>query len=77
MGVCHNLRDDSRNCVPRSLPWRKALVERDNVGFDLTKSNICVSFIEDLTVKGVGLRVAYSHTGNYREDGFTPLETIL
>ncbi|GJY40668.1 hypothetical protein Tco_0427938 [Tanacetum coccineum] len=29
-----------------------------------------------LTAKGVGLRVADSHTGNHREDGFTPLETI-
>ncbi|GKA55991.1 hypothetical protein Tco_0755063 [Tanacetum coccineum] len=26
--------------------------------------------------KGVGLRVADSHTGNHREDDFTPLETI-
>ncbi|GKC38857.1 hypothetical protein Tco_1051241 [Tanacetum coccineum] len=51
----------------------KALVERENVGFDLTKSNLCLSFIEDLTVKDVGLRVAYSHTSNYREDGFTIL----
>ncbi|GKB27108.1 kinesin-like protein KIN-5C, partial [Tanacetum coccineum] len=54
----------------------KALVERENVGFDLTKSDLCPSFVEDLTAKGVGLRVADSHTGNYREDGFTPLETI-
>ncbi|GKB64630.1 hypothetical protein Tco_0920816, partial [Tanacetum coccineum] len=28
------------------------------------------------TVKGVGLRVADSHTSNHPEDGFTPLETI-
>ncbi|GJX95218.1 hypothetical protein Tco_0349804 [Tanacetum coccineum] len=28
------------------------------------------------TAKGVGLRVADSHTGNHPEDGFTPLETI-
>ncbi|GKC63353.1 hypothetical protein Tco_1095951, partial [Tanacetum coccineum] len=54
----------------------KALIERENVGFDLTKSNLCPSFVEDLTAKGVGLRVADSHTGNHREDGFTPLETI-
>ncbi|GKE00881.1 putative reverse transcriptase domain-containing protein, partial [Tanacetum coccineum] len=40
----------------------KALVERDDVGFDLTKSNLCPSFIEDLTVKGMSLRVADSHT---------------
>ncbi|GKB23867.1 hypothetical protein Tco_0863268 [Tanacetum coccineum] len=28
------------------------------------------------TAKGVGLRMADSHTGNHLEDGFTPLETI-
>ncbi|GJY54596.1 hypothetical protein Tco_0446260 [Tanacetum coccineum] len=54
----------------------KTLVERDNVGFDLTKSDFCPSFAEDLTAKGVGLRVADSLTGNHRKDGFTPLETI-
>ncbi|GJX99226.1 hypothetical protein Tco_0356245 [Tanacetum coccineum] len=51
----------------------KALVERENVGFDLTKSNLCPSFVKDHTAKGVGLRVADSHT---HEDDFTPLETI-
>ncbi|GJX40764.1 RNA-directed DNA polymerase, eukaryota, reverse transcriptase zinc-binding domain protein [Tanacetum coccineum] len=54
----------------------KALVERENVGFDLTKSELCPSFVKDLTTKGVVLRVADSHTGNHREDDFTPLETI-
>ncbi|GKC36614.1 hypothetical protein Tco_1048998, partial [Tanacetum coccineum] len=54
----------------------KALIERENMGFDLTKSDLFPSFVKDLTVKGVGLRVADSHTGNHREDGFTPLETI-
>ncbi|GKD55284.1 hypothetical protein Tco_1288671 [Tanacetum coccineum] len=28
------------------------------------------------TPKGVGLRVVDSHTGNHREDDFTPLETF-
>ncbi|GJW08493.1 hypothetical protein Tco_1570916 [Tanacetum coccineum] len=54
----------------------KALVERVNVGFNLTKSDLCLSFVEDLTAKGVGLRVADTHTGNHCEDDFTPLETI-
>ncbi|GKE72493.1 hypothetical protein Tco_1534534 [Tanacetum coccineum] len=54
----------------------KALIERENVGFDLTKYNLSPSFIKDLTAKGVGLRVADSHTSNHREDDFTPLETI-
>ncbi|GJV13640.1 hypothetical protein Tco_1355181 [Tanacetum coccineum] len=54
----------------------KALIERENMGFDLTKSDFFPGFIKDLTMKGVGLRVADSHTGNHREDGFTPLETI-
>ncbi|GJW25337.1 hypothetical protein Tco_0039148 [Tanacetum coccineum] len=65
-----------RNCVPQSLPWRKALVGRENVGFDLTKSDLFPSFVKDLTAKGMGLRVVDSHTGNHHEDGFTPLETI-
>ncbi|GJY18361.1 hypothetical protein Tco_0389852, partial [Tanacetum coccineum] len=46
----------------------KTLVERENVGFDLTKSDLCPSFAEDLTAKGVGLRVADSLTGNHRKD---------
>ncbi|GJY53437.1 hypothetical protein Tco_0445101 [Tanacetum coccineum] len=54
----------------------KTLVERENVGFDLTKSDLCPSLIKDLIEKGVGLRVANSQTGNHREDDFTPLETI-
>ncbi|GJS96645.1 hypothetical protein Tco_0803613 [Tanacetum coccineum] len=54
----------------------KALVERENVGFDLTKSDLYPSFVEDLTAKGVGLHMAGSHTGNHHEDDFTPLETI-
>ncbi|GKC23561.1 hypothetical protein Tco_1025711 [Tanacetum coccineum] len=37
---------------------------------------MCPSFIEGGTVKGVGLRVANSHTSNHYEDDFTPLETI-
>ncbi|GJW64801.1 zinc finger, CCHC-type containing protein, partial [Tanacetum coccineum] len=41
----------------------KALEERENVGFDLTKYDLCPRFIEDHTAKGVGLRVADSHTG--------------
>ncbi|GKC97250.1 hypothetical protein Tco_1167525, partial [Tanacetum coccineum] len=54
----------------------KALIEMENVGFNLTKSDFCPSFVEDLSANGVGLRVAESHTGNQRGDGFTPLETI-
>ncbi|GJT05371.1 hypothetical protein Tco_0839833 [Tanacetum coccineum] len=46
------------------------------MGFNLTKFNICPSFIEDLIAKGMSLRVADSHTGNHHEDRFTPLETI-
>nr|GEV26265.1 retrovirus-related Pol polyprotein from transposon TNT 1-94 [Tanacetum cinerariifolium] len=46
----------------------KALVERENVGFEFTKSDLYPSFIEDLTMKGVGLRVADSHTGDHLED---------
>ncbi|GJQ89158.1 hypothetical protein Tco_0000297 [Tanacetum coccineum] len=54
----------------------KALVERESMGFDLTKFDICPSFVKDLTAKGVGLRVVDSQTGNHHEDGFMPLETI-
>ncbi|GKF42657.1 hypothetical protein Tco_0125999, partial [Tanacetum coccineum] len=44
----------------------KALVERENVGFELDRPS----------TKGVDLRVADSHTGNHPEDDFTPLKTI-
>ncbi|GJT76403.1 hypothetical protein Tco_1043128 [Tanacetum coccineum] len=54
----------------------KALAKRENVGFDLTKSDLFLSFVKDLTTKGVGHHVADSHTGNHREDDFMPLETI-
>nr|GEV32512.1 hypothetical protein [Tanacetum cinerariifolium] len=53
-----------------------ALVERENVGFDLNNSDLCPFFIEDHTAKGGGLRVTNSHTGNHHEDDFTTLETI-
>ncbi|GJW55355.1 hypothetical protein Tco_0099440 [Tanacetum coccineum] len=46
---------------------RLALVERENVGLDLTKSCLCPSFFEDQLVKGVGLRVVDSNTSNQRE----------
>ncbi|GJY18415.1 hypothetical protein Tco_0389906 [Tanacetum coccineum] len=60
---------DCANMGTARLRWRskslrvKALVERENVGFYLTKSDLCPSFVEDHTAKGVGLRVADSHTG--------------
>ncbi|GKA46828.1 hypothetical protein Tco_0739711, partial [Tanacetum coccineum] len=54
----------------------KALAEKENVGLDLTKSDLYPSFVEELTAKGMGLRVADSHTGNHHEDDFTPPETI-
>nr|GEW18592.1 hypothetical protein [Tanacetum cinerariifolium] len=57
------------------LGW-KDLVGRENVIFDMTKSDICSSFIKDHTAKGVGLHMADSHTVNHREDDFTLLETI-
>ncbi|GJR06567.1 ALP1-like protein isoform X1 [Tanacetum coccineum] len=46
------------------------------MGLDLVKCYLCTSFIEGHIAKGVGLRVADSHTGSYREDDFMPLETI-
>ncbi|GJZ12516.1 hypothetical protein Tco_0547746 [Tanacetum coccineum] len=54
----------------------KALKQRENVSFDLTKSDLSPSFVEDLIAKGVGLHVVDSHIGTHREDGFMPLETI-
>nr|GEU39949.1 hypothetical protein [Tanacetum cinerariifolium] len=41
----------------------KALVEKENVGFDLTKSDLYLSFIEDLTAKGMGLRALKHNLG--------------
>ncbi|GKA35911.1 hypothetical protein Tco_0722402 [Tanacetum coccineum] len=63
-------------CVPRSLSWRESFDNVENVGFNLVKYYLCTSFIEGHTAKGVGLRVADSHTGNHHENDFTPLETI-
>ncbi|GKA26576.1 hypothetical protein Tco_0712685 [Tanacetum coccineum] len=37
---------------------------------------LCPSFFKGHTPKGIGLRVADSHTGNHREDDFTPPETF-
>ncbi|GKC70363.1 hypothetical protein Tco_1116246, partial [Tanacetum coccineum] len=68
---------DAPNLCTQYLPWPgKALVERENVGFDFTKFDLYLSFVEDHTAKSMGLCVADSHTSNHREDGFTPLETI-
>nr|GEU51152.1 hypothetical protein [Tanacetum cinerariifolium] len=44
----------------------KALVDKGNVGLDLTKSDLCPSFIEDLTMKVVGLRMADSYTDPFQ-----------
>ncbi|GJV81946.1 hypothetical protein Tco_1517816 [Tanacetum coccineum] len=52
----------------------KALAERENVGFDLARP--LPYFHQRPPAKGVGLRVADSHTGNHPEDDFTPLKTI-
>ncbi|GJT98918.1 hypothetical protein Tco_1094436 [Tanacetum coccineum] len=62
--------------LPLVMLKKKALVEKENVGLDLSKSDLCPSFVEDLTAKGMGLCVADLHTGNHRKDDFTPLETI-
>ncbi|GJZ03438.1 hypothetical protein Tco_0536713 [Tanacetum coccineum] len=50
----------------------KALAGRENVGLYLTKSDLCPSFVEELTTKGMGLLVVDSHTGNHTDS----LETI-
>ncbi|GJS40477.1 hypothetical protein Tco_0565520 [Tanacetum coccineum] len=58
----------------------KALVGRENVGFDLTKSDICPSFVEDLTAKGVGLRVVLNyfkvHISQFNPFGLDKLATF-
>ncbi|GKF92420.1 putative nucleotidyltransferase, ribonuclease H [Tanacetum coccineum] len=40
------------------------------MGFDLTKSYLCPSFVEGHIAKGVELRVADSHTVNHHKDDF-------
>nr|GEV14215.1 hypothetical protein [Tanacetum cinerariifolium] len=47
-----------------------ALVDKENVGLDLTKSDLCPSFVEDLTTKGMGLCMTDSHTGNHHKYDF-------
>ncbi|GJZ06674.1 hypothetical protein Tco_0540467 [Tanacetum coccineum] len=63
VGVSHNLKGDSGIMYHDFYLGRKALVEKENVGLDLTKSDLCPSFVEDLTAKGMGLYVADLHTG--------------
>ncbi|GJY53997.1 hypothetical protein Tco_0445661 [Tanacetum coccineum] len=76
MGVSYNLRWIPGLVYQDLYLGGKALVERENVGFDLTKSDLCPSFVEDHIVKGVRLCVVNSNTGNHSKDDFTPLETI-
>nr|GFA47861.1 hypothetical protein [Tanacetum cinerariifolium] len=55
------LTDGATNCANIDtirLRW-ESLVKMENVGFDLTKSEICPIFIKDLTAKGVGLRIPH------------------
>ncbi|GJR94886.1 hypothetical protein Tco_0267060 [Tanacetum coccineum] len=73
MGVSHDLRGDSWGCVPRSLFWREDLDKDGECGFDYLTLALVSSKAHH---KGVGLRVADSHTGNHSEGGFTPPETV-
>ncbi|GKD07513.1 hypothetical protein Tco_1187198, partial [Tanacetum coccineum] len=73
VGVSHDLRGDSWGCVPRSLFWREDLDGDGERGFNYL-SFALVSLKAHR--KGLGLRVADSHTGNHLEDDFMPFETI-
>ncbi|GKB44733.1 hypothetical protein Tco_0889675 [Tanacetum coccineum] len=55
--VSHDLRWISRLVYHDLYLGGKALVERENVDFGLTKSVLYPSFVEDHTAKGVGIRV--------------------
>ncbi|GJZ07513.1 hypothetical protein Tco_0541306 [Tanacetum coccineum] len=70
--------------------WGVCLIAESRITCDNTNENTTLSeaqkvslritsdvrFRQRPTVKGVRLRMASSHTGNHREDDFTPLETI-
>ncbi|GJV24047.1 hypothetical protein Tco_1376742 [Tanacetum coccineum] len=70
--------------------WGVCLIAESRITCDNTNENTTLSeaqgvslritsgvrFCRRPTAKGVGLRMASSHTGNHREDDFTPLETI-
>nr|GEY71253.1 hypothetical protein [Tanacetum cinerariifolium] len=47
---------------------RESLGREENVGFDLAKSDLCPSFIEDHVAKGMGIRVVDFHTGKIIRD---------
>ncbi|GJX23866.1 retrovirus-related pol polyprotein from transposon TNT 1-94 [Tanacetum coccineum] len=47
----------------------KALVDRENVDFELTKFDLCPSFIEDLTAKGVDLFSFRAPRGGLQAEG--------
>nr|GEU29907.1 hypothetical protein [Tanacetum cinerariifolium] len=54
----------------------KVLVERESINLDVTKSDLCPSFVKYLAEKGMDLHMADSHIGNHHKDDFTPLKTI-
>ncbi|GJU96375.1 hypothetical protein Tco_1321131 [Tanacetum coccineum] len=73
VGVSRDLRGDSKGCVPRSLFWWEDLDRDGEHGFEyLTFALVSAK----ASAKGVGLRVADSHTSKHPEDDFMPLETI-
>ncbi|GJS51891.1 hypothetical protein Tco_0625253 [Tanacetum coccineum] len=76
VGMSHVLRDDSRNYMPRSLSWRESFGRERSWVIDLNKSDLFPSFVEGLTAKVLGLRMADSHNSNHPEDDFTPLKPI-
>ncbi|GJV68133.1 hypothetical protein Tco_1483642 [Tanacetum coccineum] len=68
-GEGQGLRGEGQGASPNSTEVRLS-------SFIINCLYLCLSFSEGHTLKGVGLRVADSHTGNHRKDGFTPLETF-
>ncbi|GKG21924.1 hypothetical protein Tco_0384519, partial [Tanacetum coccineum] len=73
VGVSHDLKGDSRGCVPRSLFWQKDLDRDGERGFDYLTFALVSS---KPPCEGVRIRVADSHAGNHPKGGFTPFETI-
>ncbi|GKD30682.1 hypothetical protein Tco_1241460, partial [Tanacetum coccineum] len=63
------LRGEGRGSSPNSTEVRLS-------SFIIICLYLYLNFFEGHTPKGVGLRVADSHTGNHREDDFMPPETF-
>ncbi|GJS95098.1 hypothetical protein Tco_0802066 [Tanacetum coccineum] len=69
IGASHDFRRIPRLVYHDLYLGKEALVEGENVGFDLTKSYLCPSFIKGHTMESVGLHPFRAQRGGLRARG--------